>query len=155
MKPHLLWEFSKHHPFESSKAMVVAKMISGRYRTDSLQRHWSDNCEGYCLAPSCEKIIGDLVHMMVNCPAISEIRNKMHNIWTQKSASCPPLLLFLENVWHAEPEVFLKFILEPSVFPEVARLCQLFGMKVYSVISYLTRTYAFYLDRFNRQLRVQ
>ena len=155
VKPHLLWEFSKHHPFESSKAMVVAKMISGRYRTDSLQRHWSDNCEGYCLAPSCNKIIGDLVHMMVNCPSISEIRNKMHNIWKQKSASCPPLLLFLENVWNAKPAVFLKFILEPSVFPEVARLCQLFGMKVYSVISYLTRTYAFYLDRFNRQLRVQ
>ena len=37
-RPHLMWEFSKSNPFESCKAMVVAPMISGRYRTDMLQK---------------------------------------------------------------------------------------------------------------------
>ena len=38
-RPSLIWLCAKHHPFESAKAIVIAKMVSGRYRTDWLERH--------------------------------------------------------------------------------------------------------------------
>ena len=152
-RPHLLWEFSKSNPFESCKAMVVARMISGRYRTDMLQKHWTNNRNGYCQAPTCVNVLGDLIHMMVTCPSVSVIRSNMYNVWMKKSALCPPLATFLLNLWGNEPEVFMQFILEPSVFPKVASLCHTYGIKVYSDVLYLTRTYAFYLDKYNKELR--
>ena len=37
--PHPMWS-SARSPFEVRKAVVVARMMSGRYRTDHLTRHW-------------------------------------------------------------------------------------------------------------------
>ena len=152
-RPSMLWVYSKHHPFESAKAIVVAKMLSGRYRTDWFKRHWSDNKDGYCLAPTCKMIPGDLAHMFVSCPSIQSVKKNMKQIWLQKTSSCPPLALFLDRMWTVLPETFLQFILDPSRFYEVAKLCEVFGPVVFSQIMYLTRSYAFYIDRFNRNLR--
>ena len=49
--PHPIWS-SANSPFEVSKAVTVCRMLSGRYRTDMLARHWSlDNPFGYCRLP--------------------------------------------------------------------------------------------------------
>ena len=151
--PSLLWEYSRYHPFESAKATVVARMISGRYRTDWFKRHWTENKEGFCLAPTCKEIPGDLTHMFVSCPSLHSVQKKMKHIWLQKTSLCPPLTLFLHGMWTALPETFLQFLLDPSRFYEVAKLCEIFGPVVFSQIMYLTRTYVFYIDRFNRNLR--
>ena len=154
-RPSLIWLFSKHHPFETAKAIVVAKMISGRYRTDWFERHWSNNKNGFCLAITCTNTNtpGDLTHMFVVCPAISQIKLKMKQVWIQKTKTCPPLACFLASIWDAPPETFVQFLLEPSIFPEVAQLCEIFGIGVFRQILYLTRSYAFYIDRVNRRLR--
>ena len=52
-KPHPVWRSAASNPFECSKSSVLALMMSGRYRTDYLCRHWSNNKQGYCLAPTC------------------------------------------------------------------------------------------------------
>ena len=152
-RPSLLWVYSMHHPFESAKAIVVAKMLSGRYRTDWFKRHWTDNKEGFCLAPTCKEIPGDMTHMFVSCPSLRPVQKKIQIIWLQKTLSCPPLNLFLNWMWTELPEKFLQFILDPSRFHEVAILCEIYGPAVFNQIMYLTRTYAFYIDRFNCNLR--
>ena len=40
--PHPIWT-TAGSPFEVSKAVVSARMLSGRYRTDRLARHWSNS----------------------------------------------------------------------------------------------------------------
>ena len=152
-RPHLIWEFSKNHPFEVSKAIIVARMMSGRYRTDKLRRHWTQNKEGFCLAPTCQNVVGDIPHMFVSCPAIRNVRCRILSFWKHKSALCPPLLSFLSEVEGYPPKVFAQFIVNPTLFPEVARLCQIYGLSLLGHIFYLTRTYAFHIDRFNCQLR--
>ena len=152
-RPHLIWEFSQHHPFEVSKAIIVARLMSGRYRTDKLRRHWTQNREGFCLAPTCRNVVGDIPHMFVSCPAIRSIRHRILSFWNQKSAPCPPLLSFLSKVEGFPPEVFAQFIVNPTLFPEVAGLCQIYGLGLLGHIFYLTRTYAFHINRFNCQLR--
>ena len=87
-------------------------------------------------------------HMSIN-------RTIEEHMWIEKTATCPPLSHFLDSVWTGHPQVFLEFILDPTRFPEVARLCDIFGLGVFSQIMYLTRTYAFYVDRYNRNLRLK
>ena len=52
-KPHPLWTTASSNPYEVNKAVVQARMLSGRYRTESLSRFWSNNPNGYCLLPHC------------------------------------------------------------------------------------------------------
>ena len=154
-RPHLIWEFSKHHPFETTKAIIVAKMMSGRYRTDKLRGHWTLNKEGNCLAPTCTDVEGDLPHMFVSCPAIRSVKDRILSSWYHKSAMCPPLVSFLTTVETCNPDEFVQFIVNPTLFPEVGRLYQLYGLGLLAHIFHLNRTYAFHVDRFNRQLRSQ
>ena len=46
--PHPIWT-TANSPYEISKAVISARMLSGRYRTDYLSRHWSKrNPSGHC-----------------------------------------------------------------------------------------------------------
>ena len=51
--PHLIWTTCGSNSFEVNKAVVQAKMLSGRYVTDKLSRHWSQNKSGICSLPGC------------------------------------------------------------------------------------------------------
>ena len=64
--PHPLW-LNAGSPFEVSKAVVVARMLSGRYRTDRLTRHWNkDNPHGFCRLPGCLHEEGNLAHILLH-----------------------------------------------------------------------------------------
>ena len=47
VSPHPMWTCAGGSSYESNKSLVVAKMISGRYRTEMLCRFWSTNKNGY------------------------------------------------------------------------------------------------------------
>ena len=53
--PHPLWTTAGSNSFEVSKAIVQAQMLSGRYPTDYLSRHWT-NRDGSCSLPSCKDL---------------------------------------------------------------------------------------------------
>ena len=73
-KPHLLWTSCGSSSFETHKALITAKMLAGRYLTDSLQRHWTDNKAGVCLLPACKplQVQGTLVHILLYCASLHE-----------------------------------------------------------------------------------
>ena len=52
-RPHPIWTTCGSNPFESHKASIASRMLSGRYLTDKLQRHWTMNKTGVCLLPTC------------------------------------------------------------------------------------------------------
>ena len=68
---------------------------------------------------------------------------------------CQPLASFLARTFTYSPEEFIQFIVNPMCFPEVYGLYLLFGQGLAKHVLYLTRTYAFQVDRFNRQLRAE
>ena len=53
-EPHPMWKAAGSNPYEVSKTIVQAKMLSGQYRTEQLCRFWSNNRLGVCLAPGCD-----------------------------------------------------------------------------------------------------
>ena len=75
-RPHPLFVSSGSSKFNVMKASVQAKMLSGRYRCEALVRHWKPGSNGNCLlTPSCT-VLEDIPHILQNCPAYQETRNK-------------------------------------------------------------------------------
>ena len=60
------------------KAVITARMLSGRYPTDKLQRHWTQNKDGKCLLPNCSPPSeGSLEHLLLNCSSLASTRSKL------------------------------------------------------------------------------
>ena len=64
---------------------------SMRYRTESLARFWTDNHNGFCLANTCDQVVGDLEHLLLHCPALQIARSNLEQMWLAKSAPIPQL----------------------------------------------------------------
>ena len=55
--------------YEIAKVNVQMKMLSGRYRTESLSRFWSENKSGVCLlGDPCTNTMDTIPHILVSCP---------------------------------------------------------------------------------------
>ena len=75
---HPLWTSCGSNSYEICKAIIQAKMLSGRYRTDQLLRHFSDN-DGLCTLCH-QNIPGSIEHLLVQCPVLDGMNsNTSHN----------------------------------------------------------------------------
>ena len=140
-KPHPIWTTAGSSPYEVNKACVQAKMLSGRFRTESLCRFWSTNTNGYCLAPTCHEIVEDIEHILVRCPSLEDSRRRLRSTWLCKAASEPLIHQLLVQVLAAHTEEFSQFVLDPSTNPEVITLSQKYGLNIHKNLFYLTRTW--------------
>ena len=61
--PHPLWMAAGSGPYKVNKATILARMISGRYRTEKLCWFWSDNPGGYC-PNATDSLIADKTTML-------------------------------------------------------------------------------------------
>ena len=77
-KTHPLWSTAGCSPSKVAMATIQARMVSGRYRTEYLCRHWSSNKTGVCLlSEQCKTSIEDLPHILCLCPALQHTREKL------------------------------------------------------------------------------
>ena len=147
-QPSLLWLAARGNSFECAKSMIVAKMISGRYRSEDLCKHWSSsNKLGHCLAPTCSGVTGDLEHMLVACPALQEVRARLTKLWLDRSTQSPALHQLIKMVLASPTLVQVQFILDPTVFDGIKMLIELYDFPIIEHVLYLTRTYAYYIHR--------
>ena len=112
--PHPLWTTTAGNSFECCKSTILARMISGRYRTEMLCRFWSTNRSGYCLSPTCHQVDGDLEHLLIVCPALEHIRSRLHSLWCLKTVDCPPLHNLIISVLGSAPVIQVMFILDST-----------------------------------------
>ena len=144
---HPLWLSAGNNTYEVRKSEILAVMTSGRYRSEYLCRHWSDNRHGYCEAGTCTEQIGNLEHLLLHCPALTEDRKRLWSMFYMKSARFPALLSFLQEIEMSPSSVKLQFLLDPLAFSEVLDLWHLLGQDVLAHIYYLIRTFAYYMFR--------
>ena len=148
-KPHEIWTTCGSSPFEINKAVVQAKMLSGRYATDQLSRHWTQNREGLCRIPGCTgQDIGSLEHLLLFCPALNEIREKMTIL--SLSVACESKVL--ENIIYmamngVTVHKMVQFLLDCSSFPAIIHLRQTKDFHSIRRLFYLTRTWCYSLHR--------
>ena len=128
-RPHPLWTTCGSNPFEVHKATTQSRMLSGRYMTDKLRRHWSGDIYGLCRLPTCTgTAVGSLEHLLLDCPALQLTRTKMEQLlWD----TCSPDANLLSTVLLIfQQGKTMQFLLDYSVLPETINLVQQFGVQV-------------------------
>ena len=148
--PHPIWTSAKSNPYEVNKARIQAIMLSGRYRTESLTKHWTHR-DGSCLAPGCRstciKQVETIEHLLLVCPSLANIRERVFTIWTRAKVNFPQLAQTISKAMTGKITFRCQFLLDCSVLPEVIVLVQLYGQPVLDQLFYLTRTYCYCLHR--------
>ena len=150
--PHPLWTTSNDSPFEINKSLVVAKMMSGQYRSDWHTRHWSKlNKDGFCPLCPGSSIPGTLEHMLVVCPALEDKRALLYEYWYDQTKNNHLLQNLLQTMLSSETLSLVQFLLDPSAEPKVIFGCQLKNFNLEDVFK-LTRTFCYGLHRRRLQL---
>ena len=119
--PHPLWSTCGSNSYEICKAIIQAKMLSGRYRTDQFVRHFTDN-DGSCA--TCESNVpGDIVHFLLTCPAFKNTRDRLlQNLETNSDIS-DKVKTLIKNALQTT-HTASQLLLDPSVLPSAISLKQ-------------------------------
>ena len=150
--PHPLWT-TAGSPFEVSKAVVTARMLSGRYRTDKLMSNWnSSNQAGLCRLPGCDGQVGTLSHILLHCPALLEARAKAISHWSAFLVPRPWLFPVVSHHTIGGDQLQLQFLLDPSVLPLVISSSKTMP-EILSSCFYLARTWNFTIHLTRDKLR--
>ena len=152
--PHPLWKTCGSNPYEIHKAVIQARMLSGRYQTEDLSKHWTDNTAGLCLLPTCSGLEpGSIEHLLVSCQALQSVRTKMITL-AYKAASRSdyiyPIVTWVLS--HPDRVVLVQFLLDCSTIPLVISSCQTNGPDIMSELFYITRNWCYTLHRKRMEL---
>ena len=149
-KAHPIWVTSKNNPYETNKAIIQARLLSGRYRTESLCRHWSDNTAGVCLLHSCfkDQMMEDVSHILVICASLASVRDRLFTFFSNYGVSHPHLMQAITGFLSSTSTSYkTQFLVDCSVLPEIILLQQHYGKIVLNELFYITRTWCFTIHR--------
>ena len=144
-KPHPIWTTVESNPYEVSKAVQQARFLSGRYRTELLSKHWSQNKDGFCLSPSCSEVEETVEHILVHRHQYSECKKRLYSLWLSTTNDVVRKLVL--EAFSSESSYLLQFILDCSVLPSVINATQSHGFPILEELFYLTRTWCFSVHR--------
>ena len=120
---HPLWSTCSSNSFEFSKAVIQAKLLSRRYRTDRLLRHFSKDHDGSCKIcdENCE---GTTEHLLVECSALSECRHLQIYALTGRNDISDTSKELIAIFAQKSTNEFTQLLLDCSVIPEVIAASQ-------------------------------
>ena len=145
--PHPLWTSCSSNPFEVNKARVQAALLSVRYKTDYLSRHWNfSNPNGFCILCPGKFLFGTVQHFLVHCEALSETRSRIIDLWSASAEDNVNIHHLLMQLLKSPSELLCQFLLE-----QVVILVQ-HGLVHLDTLFYLTRTWCYGLHRRRLQL---
>ena len=121
-RPHPLWTTCRSDPYEVSKAVQQARFLSGRYRSESLARHWSQNGNGYCLSETCQGEIEDTKHILLHCRKYNESKKHLYALWLNKRS--PAVYDLVLEAFLSTEDYLLQFLLDCSCLPQVVLALQ-------------------------------
>ena len=149
VKPHPIFLSAGASPYEVTKASVQAILLSGRYRTEGLCRHWSANPQGYCLCPSClgKRLVEDVEHVLLSCGSLSSTRSRLAAFTVAQSKKLPLISSILLTYTNPTHPLYCQFLLDCSVLPEVIYFTQYHGECVLHQLFKVTRTWCYSLHR--------
>ena len=108
-------------------ATVQAKMLSGRYRSCWLRRHWTGE-SGACRLPGCGQVPGYVAHLLsAECPALQPyLATTLPHLLAMLTPNTE-LLSHVMKAMTSDKETATQFLLDPSTNPLVISLVQQHG----------------------------
>ena len=109
-------------------ATLQAKMLSRRYRSCWLRRHWTDE-SGACRLPDCGQVPGVIGHLLsAECPALQpHLATTLPHLFAMLSPNKDLLSLLVSAVSCNDKVTTASFFLDPSTNPKVIALVQRYG----------------------------
>ena len=143
--PSPLITLCKSSRHEIKKMTVQLRMLSGRYRTCWLRRHWSGNISGDCEVPGCTPgTPGTLAHIATGqCTGLTAATTAATEQWENFISLNPYLVNIFRSVSAASQDDFLAFLLNPTTHPEVLSLAHQHGKRAMEDVSFLTRSWLY------------
>ena len=127
---------------------IQARMISGRYRSEGLYRHWSKNKDGFCLlSPSCANTVEDIPHILTSCVGLSPTRDKLIRYTLNYASNVPALQNLILSLSSPSNPRLIQFLLDCSCLPEVIRATQIHGQEVPGHLFTISRTWVYTLHK--------
>ena len=144
---HPLWKTAASSPTKVVMATVQARFLSGRYRTEALCSHWSSNKMGLCkLSPTCQTP-EDTSHILQKCVALDGTREKLIAFTNLYCTSHSVIADIVAKYCRMECRLFVQFLLDCSVLPEVIAAVQIHGQEILSHLFNISRQWVYSLHR--------
>ena len=104
-------------------------------------------CSTYCQLHPEDKVVGDLDHHLALCPVLDDRREVLFVYWDFLVSSNTPCKNIIASVRASSTEVFMQFILDCSVHPEVISAVQEHGDVIHELLFKATRTFCYSMYR--------
>ena len=148
-KPHAIWTTARENPYEVAKAVIQARMLSGRYRTKLLTSNWSNTQDVYCPAPQCNEV-ESLQHILLDCPAYANTRMNVVKKWL---SVIDPVVEQLAKHALSQPAAYLtQFILDATALPHTIDLLKSRDENSRGLLMNITRTWCYSMHRERQKL---
>ena len=149
IRPHPIWTTCGSNPYEVNKAVIQARMLSGRYITDQLARHWTRNTAGTCQLEGCSpQAIGSLEHILLQCPALHSTRQKVVRHCLEVAENFTPVRDIVHTALGTDDyKHIMQFLLDPSCLPAVINLQQAYGTHLLHHLFKTTRNWCYSIHR--------
>ena len=130
-------------------ATTQARLLSGRYRVESLSGHWIPwNREGLCALPGCwdtpDSHKGNIENFLLWCPSLSHTRQYLERYIDYFLQVQPQLSQLVYECLDTNP---VQFWLDPSTMANVISVTQRGDKSILAGLFKLTRTYCHVLHK--------
>ena len=149
VRPHPVWTTCGSNSFEVNKAIIQARMLSGRYCTDQLSRFWTKNRAGICQLQGCSGFaLGSLEHLLLQCPALHLTRAKMFRLCLELADRHSLVKSFIHTILYSQDcELTMQFLLDCSSLSQVISLQQAHGSEPLHILFYASRNWCYAIHR--------
>ena len=149
---HPLWTSCGKNSFEVTKAVVQARFLSGRYRTETLSSHFSPGNSLLCsICP--EDIIGSIEHILTECSALKNTRTQLIKAFKNNVSYSIETKTIILQYLSASMEPMTQFLVDPSMIPKTILEVQRKNKNILSELFHFTRSwcYSMHLKRLHLQ----
>ena len=132
--------------------VIHSRYLSGRGRVETLLAHFSPTISPYCHLHPDTPELGDLPHHLVFCSSLAPTRTKVFEHWdflANTNPLCEPILSWARS---QNTAVFLQFVLDCSVLPNVISATQEHGNSILTTLFKATSCYCYSMHRERRRL---
>ena len=139
--PHPLWTSCGDNSFEISKAIIQAKLLSGRYRTDSLLSHFEESANPQCALCKCQ-VTGSIEHLLVLCDNLVQCREKQFEFLEKCPKSSHLSKKIINDTYKKSTNDFVQLLVDCTTMPIIIQAKKMDANIVNEILKF-ARTWCF------------